>query len=160
LGGLRHTTKDSINIAWRNKSFRGYADYMQTSEFAAGIDELINLAQGYSASYLDAVQGSQEERANRTNSTVSERQTPAELAMRQESPQQQALPDDPAAVRSAVIMCAEAVPWRCHRSLVGDALLVRGHEVIDIFDKGKSVAEKVTNFAKVEGIKISYPASN
>src|SRR5579872_2571631 len=70
LGGLRHARPDSPNTAWRNASFRGYADYMQTPEFTAAIEELIALG--------------------------SDKQT--------------------------AIMCAEAVPWRCHRSLVGDAL--------------------------------------
>lgn len=106
LGGLRHTTKDSINLGWRNASFRGYADYMQTPEFAAGIDELLRLA------------------ANKTT----------------------------------VIMCAEAVPWRCHRSLIGDALLVRGHEVLDIFDEKTCKPETLTSFAHVTGLSLTYPA--
>jgi uncharacterized protein (DUF488 family) len=72
LGGLRHTTKVSINTAWKNASFRGYADYMQTPDFACALGELIDLAKD----------------------------------------------------KRIAIMCAEAVPWRCHRSLIGDALLV------------------------------------
>lgn len=108
LGGLRHGRKDSPNMGWRNKSFRGYADYMQTAEFAAGIDELLSIAK---------------------NQTVA-------------------------------IMCAEAVPWRCHRSLIGDALLVRGHEVIDIFDVSKTQAETLTGFAQVDGLTITYPATD
>lgn len=44
LGGLRHTTKESANGAWKNASFRGYADYMQTDAFAAGLNELLTLA--------------------------------------------------------------------------------------------------------------------
>lgn len=107
LGGLRHTTKDSVNTGWRNTSFRGYADYMQTPEFDRGIDELLQLADK----------------------------------------------------GSTAIMCAEAVPWRCHRSMIGDALLVRGVTVIDIFDSKKSQLEKLTNFAKVDGQKLSYPAT-
>src|SRR5579875_4139898 len=99
LGGLRHPRKDSINTAWRNDSFRGYADYMQTEEFAHAIDELIARA----------------------------------------------------ARQKTAIMCAEAVPWRCHRSLVADALLVRGVEVEDIYydAKGHSRREphKLTSFA-------------
>lgn len=106
LGGLRHTTKDSINLGWHNESFRGYADYMQTPEFAAGIDELLKLA------------------ANKTTA----------------------------------IMCAEAVPWRCHRSLIGDALLVRKIQVIDIFDEHKSQIEELTAFAKVDNQAITYPS--
>lgn len=104
LGGLRHTTKDSVNTGWRNKSFRGFADYMQTPEFTKGLDELIQLAK---------------------------KQTTA-------------------------IMCAEAVPWRCHRSLVGDALLVRGFEVEDIFSEKKEQPHKLTSFAKVNDEKIIY----
>src|SRR5436309_1055878 len=73
LGGLRRARPDSVNMAWRNQSFRGYADYMQTSDFNAGLNQLIELA------------------------------------------------DE----RSTAIMCAEAVQWRCHRSLVADALLVK-----------------------------------
>jgi uncharacterized protein (DUF488 family) len=108
LGGLRHSRKGaSMNAAWRNKSFRGYADYMQTPEFAAGIDELIEIA----------------------------RDTPT------------------------AIMCAEAVPWRCHRSLIGDALLVRGARVLDIIGAGDAREETVTSFAHVDGTTITYPPS-
>ena len=74
LGGLRHTRKDSMNTGWRNTSFRGYADYMQTEAFAEGLRTLIHMS-----------------RQKRT-----------------------------------AIMCAEGVPWRCHRSLVADAFTVRG----------------------------------
>lgn len=106
LGGLRPASKDSINMGWRNKSFRGYADYMQQPEFYDGLQQLLTLAQ---------------------NDTVA-------------------------------IMCAEAVPWRCHRSMVGDALLVRDIEVIDIFDSKKSQPQTLTSFAKVDGTRIWYPA--
>lgn len=105
LGGLRHSRKDSINTGWRNASFRGYADYMQTPEFTAGIDELLSVAR----------QG------------------------------------------TTAIMCAEAVPWRCHRSMIGDALLVRDIEVFDIFDAGNARTEKLTDFADVDGTGITYP---
>ena len=71
LGGLRHSRKDSINLGWRNLSFRGYADYMSTAEFAEGLEALTKIASS----------------------------------------------------RETAIMCAEAVPWRCHRSLVADALI-------------------------------------
>jgi len=60
----------------------------------------------------------------------------------------------------AAIMCAEAVPWRCHRSLISDALLVRGWRVLDIFSERKATLHKLTPFAKVEGRKITYPADN
>ncbi|WP_432398484.1 DUF488 family protein [Pseudarthrobacter sp. L19] len=105
LGGLRHTTKDSPNGAWRNASFRGYADYMQTPEFAAAIDELL-------------------ERGRHSD---------------------------------AAIMCAEAVPWRCHRSLIGDALLVRGASVQDIMSATSAKAHSLTSFARVEGRRLWYP---
>jgi uncharacterized protein (DUF488 family) len=105
LGGLRHPRADSANGAWRNDSFRGYADYMQTPEFAAAIEKLIQLA--------------------------SDQQT--------------------------AIMCAEAVPWRCHRSLVADALTARGVAVEDIVGSGRRPPHKMTPFARVEGTRVWYP---
>ena len=107
LGGLRHTTNASINTGWRNSTFRGYADYMQTEDFRAGIEQLIRLAQ-----------------AKRT-----------------------------------VIMCAEAVPWRCHRSLIGDALVVRGIHVEDIMNEKSAKPHDITPWAKVNGFSITYPES-
>jgi len=107
LGGLRHARRDSINTGWRNASFRGYADYMQTSEFRANLDELI--------------------------------------AFSSEAP--------------TAIMCAEAVPWRCHRSLIADGLVVRGIEVREILSASKSQLHTLTPFAKVDGTEVSYPAS-
>jgi hypothetical protein len=107
LGGLRHAKKDSVNTGWRNASFRGYADYMSTEEFARGIDRLIELT-----------------KAKRT-----------------------------------VIMCAEAVPWRCHRSLIGDALLARGIVAKDIMSATSVRPHKLTDFAKVEGRRVTYPAN-
>jgi uncharacterized protein (DUF488 family) len=106
LGGLRHATLDSPNAGWRNASFRGYADYMQTPEFEESLDELIRLAK--------------QERI--------------------------------------AIMCAEAVPWRCHRSLIADALLVRGIQVEDIMTPTRRQVHKLTPFAKVRGATITYPA--
>ena len=105
LGGLRHARKDSRNTAWRNASFRGFADYMQTGEFATNIEKLIEIAQQ----------------------------------------------------ETVAIMCAEAVPWRCHRSLIGDALLVRGVDVMDITGKHSVHPHTITPWAKVEGTKITYP---
>lgn len=105
LGGRRHTLKNSPNMGWRNESFRGYADYMQTPEFADAVAELIELA----------------------------------------------------SKKRVAIMCAEAVPWRCHRSLVGDALLVRGVEVQDIMAPGKATPHTLTKFAKVVGTTLTYP---
>jgi uncharacterized protein (DUF488 family) len=105
LGGLRKTSADSVNKGWRNDSFRGYADYMQTPEFEESLNALIELMG---------------------------RETVA-------------------------IMCAEAVPWRCHRSLVADALTVRGFNAEDIMSVTKSEPHKIRSFAKVEGTKITYP---
>ena len=105
LGGLRKTRADSINTAWRNASFRGYADYMQTGGFRDALDELITLARA----------------------------------------------------ETTAIMCAEAVPWRCHRSLVADVLLVRGFTVIDIIGPGSDRPHTLTPWAKVDGTTITYP---
>ncbi len=105
LGGLRKTRADSINTGWRNHSFRGYADYMQTPQFESGLNDLIKIAKK----------------------------------------------------TTTVIMCAEAVPWRCHRSLIADAMLVRGWEVIDLFSETSAKSHKLTDFAKVEGTHLTYP---
>lgn len=107
LGGLRHAHKNSINTAWENASFRGYADYMQTQEFSDGVCELMAIAQH----------------------------------------------------KTVVIMCAEAVPWRCHRSLVGDALLVRGVVVEDIFSMTSVKPHTLTPWAVIDGTTITYPKS-
>lgn len=105
LGGLRRTSKESINTAWNNLSFRGYADYMQTPEFADSLEQLI---------------------------TIAEKKRP-------------------------VIMCAEAVPWRCHRSLIGDALVVRNIAVEDIISEKSHKPHKLTSFAHVTGHTVTYP---
>jgi uncharacterized protein (DUF488 family) len=105
LGGLRHPRKDSINSAWQNDSFRGYADYMQTPPFEASLSELI----------------------------------------------------DASKLRRTVIMCAEAVPWRCHRSLIADALLARGIEVADILSAKPAKPHTLTSFARVDGERVTYP---
>jgi len=105
LGGLRHARRDSVNTGWRNTSFRGYADYMQTSEFEQALDDLIALAR--------------------------ERRT--------------------------AIMCAEAVPWRCHRSLIADALLVRGIDAEEIASNTSTRRHTLTSFAHVDGTRITYP---
>jgi len=105
LGGRRRPDKGSINLGWRNVSFRGYADYMQTEDFARGLEDL--LAQ-------------------------------ARLA-------------------PTAIMCAEAVPWRCHRSLIADALVVRGWNVLDILESALPRRHELTPFARVDGYKITYP---
>ncbi len=105
LGGLRHAHADSPNMAWHNLSFRGFADYMQSSEFADGIEELASLA-------------------------------------RQEH---------------VALMCAEAVPWRCHRSLIADALIVRGLTVEHIMSGTHLKLHALTPWAQVKGGRITYP---
>jgi uncharacterized protein (DUF488 family) len=105
LGGLRHPQKDSPNGAWRNASFRGFADYMQTQEFASNVERLTELA----------------------------------------------------SKRATAIMCAEAVPWRCHRSLIGDALLVRGFRVEELSSLSTTRAHTMTPWATVRGRRILYP---
>jgi uncharacterized protein (DUF488 family) len=105
LGGLRHARKDSPNGAWRNASFRGYADYMQTPEFAENVEAVMELAR----------------------------------------------------TTRCVLMCAESVPWRCHRSMVADALTVRDVPVEHIIGKQKRRAHALTPFARVDGTRITYP---
>lgn len=106
LGGLRHARKESLNDGWRNASFRGYADYMQTPEFAANV------------------------------------QAVAELAGHER----------------CVLMCAEAVPWRCHRSLIADALILREIRVEDIIGKGPRKLHSMTPWARTDGLEITYPS--
>ncbi len=108
LGGLRRASKSSINLGWKNASFRGYADYMQTDEFRRAIERLIKLAE--------------------------EQRT--------------------------VIMCSEAVPWRCHRSLIGDALLVRSFRVLDIMSGKSARPHEMTPWARVDGLTITYPEAS
>jgi uncharacterized protein (DUF488 family) len=57
-------------------------------------------------------------------------------------------------------MCAEAVPWRCHRSLIADALLVRGIVAREIASATRTAPHTMTPFAHVSGISITYPASD
>jgi len=105
LGGLRHARPDSRNMGWRNTSFRGYADYMQTPEFVESLDRLIALA----------------------------------------------------SKERVAIMCAEAVPWRCHRSLIADALVVRKIQAEEIVSRIRTTPHSLTAFAKVRGKTITYP---
>ena len=105
LGGLRKPSRDSKNLGWRNASFRGYADYMQTPEFSSGLAQLERLA----------------------------------------------------ASRRVAIMCAEAVPWRCHRSLISDALTVDGVTVRHITGPSEPGEHRLTPFARVEDGRITYP---
>jgi uncharacterized protein (DUF488 family) len=108
LGGLRHARGGSPNMGWRNASFRGFADYMQTSEFEAGLHRLIKLA----------------------------------------------------GQKRSAIMCAEVVPWRCHRSLIADALTVRGIQVDDIMSRKRSQIHSLIPFARVHGHRLTYPVGN
>jgi hypothetical protein len=105
LGGLRRPTLHSLNPGWKNASFRGYADYMQTSKFEKSLRALIELAKH----------------------------------------------------KRIAIMCAEAVPWRCHRSLIADALTVRGIHAEHIMSLKNRQIHSLTPFAKVDGARITYP---
>jgi uncharacterized protein (DUF488 family) len=105
LGGLRHPKPESVNLGWRNSGFRGFADYMQTSEFEAALERAIKLAK----------------------------------------------------TKPSVLMCAEAVPWRCHRSLIADALAVRKIPVKHIVSFSRAQAHKITPFALVRASRITYP---
>jgi uncharacterized protein (DUF488 family) len=104
LGGRRRAKPDSLNMAWRNETFRGYADYMETEEFRAAIEKLIPVAD--------------EDRC--------------------------------------AIMCAEALWWRCHRSLISDYLKVRGTNVVHIIDAAKSEAHPFTTAARIIDGRLSY----
>jgi hypothetical protein len=107
LGGLRRARRtEPENAGWRNASFRGYADYMQSGEFEEGLVELRALAR-----------------------------------------------DGPVA-----LMCAEAVPWRCHRSLLADALFARGVVVEHIVGRGRTRPHRVTPFAVFDRRRVTYPA--
>ena len=105
LGGRRKAKPDSKNTAWRNESFRGYADYMETEEFRNGITRLIDLAQ-------------------------------------ESGP--------------TVTMCAEAVWWRCHRSLISDYLKACGVEVIHVLDAKKTEPHPFTSAATIVNGELSY----
>ena len=104
LGGRRRPRPDSLNMTWRNESFRGYADYMETDEFRAGIDRLLTLARD----------------------------------------------------RRTVIVCSEAVWWRCHRSMISDYLKAKGVDVIHILAAGKSEAHPYTSAARIVNGELSY----
>jgi len=109
LGGFRHSAKGAIaNLGWRNLSFRGYADYMQTPEFTLQLEELIAVAR----------------------------------------------------TKRIAMMCAEAVPWRCHRSLIADALLVRGVDVREIASATKTTPLTLHPWAQVNETQVTYPAGS
>lgn len=105
LGGLRKPEGDSPNQGWRNLSFRGFADYMQTEDFRRGLTEVIDLAHK----------------------------------------------------KRIVLMCAEAPPWRCHRSLIADAIVLRNMKVHHIISRTSLQPHQLTSFAVAEGERITYP---
>ena len=107
LGGLRRAGPDAANMGWRNASFHGYADYMQTSTFRENLDRCIELAKH----------------------------------------------------QRVVLMCAEAVPWRCHRSLIADALVARGIEASEITSGVSTRPHSLTPWAQVTGTQVTYPAA-
>jgi len=104
LGGRRRARPDSLNMTWRNESFRGYADYMETEAFRQGIERLLSVAR----------------------------------------------------VRRTAVMCAEAVWWRCHRSLISDYLKVSGVKVAHIMAVGKSELHPFTSAARIVNGELSY----
>jgi uncharacterized protein (DUF488 family) len=104
LGGRRRPRPDSPHRAWREESFRGFADFMDTSEFAAGIAEVERLA----------------------------------------------------AERPSALLCAEALPWKCHRSLIADALVARGWEARDVMSGAETRPHRIPKFARVEGERVVY----
>ena len=109
LGGKRKSKPDSRNTAWRNASFRGYADYMETEQFQKGIERLLEVA---------------------------------------------------AKAGSTAIMCAEAVWWRCHRSLIADYLKAREVEVPHILSANKVEPHPYTSVARIVNGELSYEADS
>ena len=106
LGGLRSPRAGSVNGGWRNRSFQGYADHMQTDEFGDAVESLVALA----------------------------------------------------AHDRVAVMCAEAVPWRCHRSLIADALFARGVPACEIVSAKRLQPHRLTPFAVTDGERVTYPA--
>jgi uncharacterized protein (DUF488 family) len=104
MGGRRKARPDSPHTAWRVEAFRGYADFMDTPEFAAGLGGVMELARE----------------------------------------------------RRSALMCAEALPWRCHRSLIADALLARGWEAFEILSEKEARSHELPRFARVEGTRVIY----
>jgi uncharacterized protein (DUF488 family) len=107
LGGRRRPRPDSPHRAWREEGFRGFADFMDTAEFAEGLAELERLA----------------------------------------------------AERPSALLCAEALPWRCHRSLIADALVARGWEARDILSEKEAREHRLPKFARREGERVIYDAA-
>jgi uncharacterized protein (DUF488 family) len=108
LGGLRHAARESVNGAWRNASFRGYADYMQTPEFETALQSIIALG----------------------------------------------------AEHRLALMCAEGNPFRCHRTLLADALFAHGIASCEITASGRPKPHRLTPFAHIEGTRVTYPSED
>ena len=106
MGGRRKARPDSPHTAWRVEAFRGYADFMDTPEFAAGLERVMALARE----------------------------------------------------RRSALTCAEALPWRCHRSLIADALLARQWTVLEILSEKDARPRKLPDFARLEGARVIYDA--
>jgi uncharacterized protein (DUF488 family) len=106
LGGRRRARPDSPHRAWRVEGFRGYADFMDTPEFATALERAMELADR----------------------------------------------------RRSALMCAEALPWRCHRSLIADALVARGREAFDILSEREARPHALPPFARLEGKRVIYDA--
>ena len=104
LGGRRAARPDSPHVAWREPSFRAYADYMESPEFRHGLAALLELA--------DA--------------------------------------------RPTAVLCAEAVPWRCHRQLIADTLVARGISVLHIIDTGPPRPHRLSPLARLDGDRVIY----
>ncbi len=122
LGGRRKPNPDSHNTAWRNASFRGYADHMATEEFQKGIERLLALTRNDGLG------------SRRNQSDGWEAVTPCPTA----------------------IMCAEAVWWRCHRSLIADYLKSQGVEVMNILSANKVELHPYTSAARIVNGELSY----
>jgi len=122
LGGKRKSKPDSRNTAWRNASFRGYADYMETEQFQQGVERLLAFARS------DGLGSRRNERDGW------EAVTPCAIA----------------------IMCAEAVWWRCHRSLIADYLKARGVEVLHVLSANKVEPHPYTSAARIVNGELSY----
>lgn len=105
LGGFRHSTMNSVNLGWHNRSFRGFADYMQTPDFNEAIQNLVQMIKK----------------------------------------------------KTIVLMCAEILPWRCHRSLIADALLIQHIKVYNIYNSRSLKEHTLTSFACVKRNHIFYP---
>src|SRR5262245_26398148 len=104
LGGRRRPRPDSPHTAWRDAAFRGYADFVDTPEFAVGFARAAALA----------------------------------------------------AEAPSALMCAEALPWKCHRSLIADAFLARGWEVLEILSAREARPRRLPEFARTEGERVIY----